>query len=76
MVDRTILFIYCAHGLLLEMLEKLWLLAAGKSFVAAALDYFCMPFLVVVILSVVALIMNRYFEPLYFVLTSGRSERG
>ena len=65
-------FIYCAHSFLLETLEKLWLILAGRAVWAAAVDYFVMPFVVLGILSVMAYLLNRYCYPVYKILTGGR----
>lgn len=65
-------FIYCAHSFILEALEKLWLILAGRTAWAAALDYFLMPFAVLGILSMIAYLLNRYCHPIYNILTGGR----
>lgn len=65
-------FFYCAHSFLLEVLEKLWLIFAGRAVWAAAVDYFVIPFVVLGILSVMAYLLNRYCHPIYKILTGGR----
>ncbi len=71
--QKQTFFIYCAHSIVLEMLEKLWLLVAGKSVGAALADYLLMPFIVLAILSVTAHILNRYCKPAYKLLTGNRN---
>lgn len=68
-------FIYCAHSFLLEALEKLWLIFAGRTVWAAAVDYFVMPFVVLGILSVMACLLSRYCRPIYKILTGGRGQQ-
>lgn len=68
-------FIYCAHSLLLEALEKIWLLVAGRTPVAAAVDFFLMPFVVVFVLFGVSAFLNIYCNPIYSVLIGGRDKR-
>lgn len=65
-------FIYCGHSFLLEAFEKLWLIVGGKSVWAAAIDYFCIPLVVVGVLAVTAYFFYRYFPRLYKVLSGGR----
>ena len=67
-------FVYCAHSFLLETLEKLWLILAGSTVWAAAVDYFVMPFVVLGILSVMAYFLNQYCHPIYKILTGGRGQ--
>lgn len=65
-------FLYCAHSLLLEGLEKVWVLVAGRTPVAAAIDYFCMPFVVIAIVISISTFLNRYCSPAYSILVGGR----
>lgn len=65
-------FIYCAHELLLEVIEKIWLIAAGKSIWAAAIDYFFTPVIVVTILVMSGSFMKKYTPGVWKVLNGGR----
>lgn len=65
-------FIYCAHSFLLEALEKLWLMIGGRTVFAAAIDYFLMPVIVIVILCITAAILDKYCRGIYSLLTGGR----
>ena len=71
---RQTFFIYCAHSVLLEALEKLWLVIAGKSVWAASIDYFLTPLLVLGILAVTASALYRFLPEIYGVLTGGRGQ--
>jgi len=65
-------FIYCAHSIILESFEKLWLKAAGISVFAALMDYLFMPLIVLTIIIVIAYLLKRYLSNVWNVLTGNR----
>ena len=53
-------FIYCSHDMVLEAVEKIWLMIGGESPLAAVIDYFCAPiislFIIWILLKLLGLI--------------------
>lgn len=64
-------FIYLSHVLVLESIEKTFLLLIGRSTVGAAIDFFAAPVLTLLILIALAYVLKK-IKPLWFVLTGGR----
>lgn len=65
-------FIYCAHDIFLEGLEKIFLLVFGKKSIWALLDYIFMPVIVMLICIFCATILRSYLPLMWKVLTGGR----
>lgn len=65
-------FYYVAHDILLEALEKIFLISFGVNPVCALLDYMFMPCLVIGGLIIIAYFLQTYFPMVWKVLTGGR----
>lgn len=52
-------FTYAFHDMVLEMLEKLWLVLAGSNPLFALLDYLFMPIIAFVVIAIVASFLRR-----------------
>ena len=65
-------FTYVAHDLILETLEKIWLLIMGVSPIFALLDYLCMPFITLSILVTISKIFKRIVPGLWNILNGYR----
>lgn len=65
-------FIYCAHDMILEGLEKIWLVLGGHSTVAALLDYIFAPLFTIIILIFVAYALKKWMNPLWKLLSGNR----
>lgn len=65
-------YCYCLHDLILEALEKIFLIVLGKSSFAALIDYFCMPIVTICICILSAGILKKYCPAAFKLLTGGR----
>lgn len=65
-------FTYVAHDLLLEALEKIFLLLCGRSAVCALLDYVLMPIATLLLLFLAAYVMRRWLPHLWKALSGSR----
>lgn len=65
-------FTYVAHDALLEALEKVMLLVFGKQVIFALLDYIFVPFLVFLILILVAYVLRKWLPVVWKVITGDR----
>lgn len=64
-------FIYCTHSLVLESLEKVMLIALGKTTIGAVVSFMTSPVLTILIIVLLAAIL-RHIKPLWKVLTGNR----
>lgn len=69
---RITFFVYVSHDIVLEMFEKVVLLAFGVNPIFALLDYLFMPMIVFIILCLVACIMRKYTPTVWKIVTGGR----
>lgn len=67
---RITFFVYCAHDLILEALEKLFILLFGKATVWALIDFVGMPIVVFALCAVCAALLKSY-TPLVWKIISG-----
>ncbi len=58
-VYETSFFVYCAHYLILESVEKVVLLLFGNTVFGAAIDYFFVPIIVLIFLLVIARLLSK-----------------
>lgn len=65
-------FTYVAHDVLLEGLEKIFLLVCGTKPIFALLDYIFMPLIVELILIFVAYFMRKRLPAIWKIITGGR----
>jgi surface polysaccharide O-acyltransferase-like enzyme len=65
-------FFYCGHDIILETIEKIILIAFGKSTLMAFVDYIFSPILTMLVLIAAAYILRRYIKPVWMVLNGGR----
>ncbi len=65
-------FIYAAHFLLLETIEKILLIMLGKGAQAAWADYIIAPAIVLIIIYFAAYLLKRFFPPVWNVLNGWR----
>lgn len=65
-------FCYCMHDLVLEALEKIFLVIFGNGSLFALIDYLCMPFITIIICTFTAYILKRYMPRIWSVLTGDR----
>ena len=65
-------FIYCAHDLILEAMEKIWLIIAGKRVWAAAVDYIFAPAVTVCILVFVANLLKKIMPGTWKIINGNR----
>ena len=69
---RITFFTYAAHALALEAMEKLFLLAFGRSPLAALLDFLFMPIVIFLILAAAAFFLKRRTPKLWEIISGGR----
>lgn len=65
-------FYYCMHDLILEALEKIFLIVFGRGSMFALIDYLCMPFVTIAICVAAACILKKYIPHVWSVLTGDR----
>lgn len=65
-------FIYCIHSILLEALEKLWLIIGGTSTISALASYLLMPVLVTGIIIIIAGKLKKYAPGVWLILNGSR----
>ena len=66
--DTYRFWVYAAHYLLLEAIEKLWLIFAGDTPLAALIDYLFAPVITMAILIAVGYAVRKYLPKLWSVL--------
>lgn len=69
--QRISFFVYCSHSMILESVEKVFLLLFGKGTASAALDFFFAPVITVMIILVAASVC-RQVKPAWRILTGNR----
>lgn len=65
-------YIYCIHDIFLEAFEKIFLLVFGTGSIFALLDFILMPVIVVAICIFSAMVLRKYFLPVWKILTGNR----
>lgn len=65
-------FYYCAHDMVLQSVEKLILIAGGKSEFMAWADYLLAPAITLGILVAAAWFLRRFMRPVWTILNGGR----
>lgn len=65
-------FYYCAHDMILQSVEKLILIAGGKSEFMAWADYLLAPVITLAILVGIAWFLRRFMRPVWNILSGGR----
>lgn len=65
-------FTYVAHDVFLEAFEKVFLVVFGNAPIFAFLDYLFMPFLVLLVLIMIAVFMKRFMPKIWRILTGAR----
>ena len=73
--DKHRFWVYSAHFLPLECVEKLWLILAGYSLWAAWLDFFLAPVVISIILIGVSLALKKICYPLWCLLNGKKPVR-
>ena len=73
--DKHRFWVYSAHFLPLECVEKLWLILAGYSLWAAWLDFFLAPVVISIILIGVSLALKKICYPLWCLLNGKKPAR-
>lgn len=71
---RISFFIFVAHSMVLESIEKLFLIVLGKNAVGAWLDFFCAPLLTVILVELSALCLKKCFPRFWLVVNGTRSQ--
>lgn len=65
-------FVYCAHSIILETLEKIWLIIGGLQAISALADYLLMPFIAIMIITLGAKMIKVICPPMWNTLAGGR----
>ena len=65
-------FIYCTHSIILESLEKIYLLLFGKSVLASVTCFFLVPLITLGIVVLFAYLLRRFVKPVWKILSGGR----
>lgn len=65
-------FFYVAHGLFLDLFEKILLRLTGPRPIWALIDFMCMPAFVVFVLVMISKFMKRFMPPVWRVLSGDR----
>lgn len=65
-------FYYCAHDVILEAVEKVILIAGGKSEVMAWIDYLSAPVITLAVLIGAAWLLRKHMRPVWGILSGGR----
>ncbi len=71
-ISETRTFIYFSHSILIESMEKLFLIIVGKNVFAALADYIIIPILVIFILTAVGKIFQMRMPKLWRILNGYR----
>lgn len=69
---RLSFFIYCSHHMILESIEKVFLLLFGKNYLGALLDFILAPVITFVVIFVIAFVL-RPIRPVWVTLCGGRT---
>ncbi len=69
---RISFFIYCSHHMILESVEKIFLILLGKNYTGALLDFIFAPMITLLIILCLAAILRR-IHPVWAVLCGGRT---
>ena len=64
-------FIYCCHSMILESVEKVFLIVFGKNLFGAAIDFVFAPFITLSLIVLLAFILHK-IKPMWKVLTGSR----
>lgn len=67
------LFIYCTHGFILQILQKLYLIALGAGNLSSLICYFTSPVVTLAIITVIAVFMRRFTPKIWKFLNGGRA---
>lgn len=65
-------FIYCSHSLILESIEKIWLIIFGKTLSGAISCYIFAPTFTIIIIIITAFLLKKYFNKFWILLTGAR----
>ena len=67
------LFIYCTHGFILQVVQKIYLIVFGVGNAASLICYFTSPVVTLIIITVAALILHKFTPRLWKLLNGGRA---
>ena len=71
-IFKNSFFIYCTHSLILETIEKLFLLVFKKTLFGALLDFVFAPIITYVIILAIIYVFSKYLPKVWKVLCGGR----